>query len=116
MKRPFSDLVRVGDTHYVSGQIGLEPQTMRPPPDARSEVTLLMNGLRRLLAAHDLAMNDLVQVTIYTPDVSLFDLFNEIYVSYFEGRLPARAFLGSGPLLFGARFELTAIAVRTPGR
>jgi 2-iminobutanoate/2-iminopropanoate deaminase len=31
-------------------------------------------------------------------------------LSYFTGPLPARAFIGSGPLLFGARFELTAIA------
>jgi 2-iminobutanoate/2-iminopropanoate deaminase len=46
-------------------------------------------------------MNDLVQVQIYTPDVSLFDKFNRVYVTYFAGDLPARAFLGSGKLLLG---------------
>jgi 2-iminobutanoate/2-iminopropanoate deaminase len=57
-------------------------------------------------------MSDLVQVQIFTPDVSLFDTFNRVYRTYFEGDLPARAFLGSGPLLFGARFEIVAVAAR----
>ena len=109
---PFSDAVRAGDTYYVAGRIDLDEGTMRLPSDARAEAVLVMDGLRGVLERCGLAMSDLVQVTIYTPDTSLYDLFNEVYVSYFEGPLPARAFLGSGPLLFGARFEVTAIAVR----
>ena len=58
-----------------------------------------------------MTMNDLVMVTIFAPDVAHFASFNAVYVQYFEGPLPARAFIGSGPLLFGCRFELTAIAV-----
>lgn len=114
-KLPFSDVVRVGNTYYVAGRIGLDPQTNLPPPDPQDEARVLMDGLREVLGRCGLAMGNLVQVTIYTPDTSLFANFNAIYVSYFDGPLPARAFLGSGPLLFGARFELTAIAVK-PGR
>lgn len=110
MNKPFSEVVQAGNTYYISGRIGLDPATNSPPPDVREEIRLLMDGLRDLLGRRNLSMNDLVQVTIYTPDVSLFETFNEIYVTYFDSRLPARAFLGSGPLLFGARFELTAIA------
>jgi len=108
---PFSDVVRAGETYYVAGRIGLDPQTNLPPQAAADEARLVMDGLRGVLARCGLSMMNLVQVTIYTPDVSLFADFNEIYVSYFDGPLPARAFLGSGPLLFGARFELTAVAV-----
>lgn len=110
---PFSDVVRTGDTYYVAGRIGLDPVTNLPPADVRAEARALMDGLRGVLRGCALAMGDLVQVTIYTPDVSFFAMFNEIYVSYFDGPLPARAFLGSGPLLFGARFELTAIAFKS---
>lgn len=109
---PFSDIVRAGDTYYISGRIGLDEETGQPPSEAGDEARVLLDGLRDVLAKAGLSMADLVQVTIYTPDVSLFSLFNEIYTTYFSGPLPARAFLGSGPLLFGARFELTAIAVR----
>jgi 2-iminobutanoate/2-iminopropanoate deaminase len=51
-------------------------------------------------------------VQVFCSDVSLFDTWNKVYPTYFGKDLPARAFLGSGPLLFGARFEMQGIAVR----
>jgi 2-iminobutanoate/2-iminopropanoate deaminase len=59
-----------------------------------------------------MTMNDLVWVQIFSPDVSLWDRFNAAYVKRFAGDLPARAFLGSGTLLRGGRFEMMGIAVR----
>ena len=58
-----------------------------------------------------MSMDDLVSVQVYCSDVSLFDTFNGVYRGYFHGNYPARAFLGSGKLLFGARFEVLGIAV-----
>jgi 2-iminobutanoate/2-iminopropanoate deaminase len=109
---PFSDAVQVGNTLYVSGRIGFQPGTMAVPEDPSEEVRNLMDGLRAVLDQAGWKMNDVVQVQVYTPDVSLFDTFNRVYVTYFESDLPARAFLGSGKLLMGARFELVAIAAR----
>jgi 2-iminobutanoate/2-iminopropanoate deaminase len=111
--KPFSDAVRAGETLYVSGRIGLDPQTAKPPALAADEARLLMNDLRAVLAQAGMAMSDLVMVTIFASRISDFAAFNEVYLAYFDGPLPARAFVGSGPLLFGARFELTAIAVRS---
>ena len=59
-----------------------------------------------------MTMDDLVWVQVYSPDLSLWERFNTEYVKRFSRELPARAFIGSGPLLLGARFEMTAIAVR----
>jgi 2-iminobutanoate/2-iminopropanoate deaminase len=108
---PFSDAVRAGDTLYVSGRLGLDPVTRRPPPDVAGETRCLMDDLQRVLTAAQMTIDDVVMVTIFAPDIALFGAFNAVYVDYFSGPLPARAFIGSGPLLFGARFELTAIAV-----
>lgn len=108
---PFSDAVRAGGTLYVSGRLGLDPQTRRPPDDVAYEARLLMDDLRHVLQAAGMTTAELVMVTIFAPDVAHFAAFNAVYVTYFDGPLPARAFIGSGPLLFGARFELTAIAV-----
>jgi reactive intermediate/imine deaminase len=107
---PFSDAVVVGDTVYLSGRIGLDPATGKPPADAEQEARLMLDGFKAVLAAEGLGMDDLVQVQIFCSDVSLFDRFNAIYRTYFTGELPARAFLGSGPLLFGAKFEIIGIA------
>ena len=109
---PFSDAVLVGDTMYLAGRIGLDPKTGKLPADADQEARLLLDGYRAVLAEAGMTMDDLVSVTISCPDLSLYGKFNAVYRSYFTKDFPARAFVGSGPLLFGARFEMQAIAVK----
>jgi len=109
---PFSMGVFAGDAFYLSGHIGLDPQTTKVPADAEQEARLVLNSFRETLARAGLRMDDLVFVQVFCSDVSLFEKFNAIYRSYFSGEFPARAFLGSGPLLFGARFEIQGIAVK----
>ncbi|HEX8490390.1 MAG TPA: Rid family hydrolase [Chthoniobacterales bacterium] len=109
---PFSDGVLVGDTLYLAGKIGVDPETGRAPDDVEKEIRLLLDGMKTTLAATDMTMDDLVSVQIFCPDLSLYDKFNEIYRTYFTKVFPARAFIGSGPLLRGGRFEAQGIAVR----
>jgi reactive intermediate/imine deaminase len=109
---PFSDAVQVGDTLYLSGRIGFDPATGKPAAKAEDEARFVLDGIRQVLAQAGMSMNDLVAVQVFCPDVSLFETFNGVYRQFFRGELPARAFLGSGPLLFGARFEVQGIAVR----
>ena len=110
---PFSDAILVDDkTLYLSGRIGVIPGTMQIPTNLDEEITNLMQDLRNTLALADMTLDDLVQLQIFCPDVSLWQHFNAIYRTFFTGPLPARAFLGSGPLLFGAHFELIGIAVK----
>lgn len=109
---PFSDAVLVGNTLYLSGNGGIDEETMTVPDDPKDEATLLMENFKRVLAEADMTFDDLVYVTIYCSDLSLYSDFNEVYRSYFSGDFPARAFIGSAPLLFGMRFEMQAIAVK----
>jgi len=110
---PFSDAVLVdGKTLYLSGRIGLIPGTTTVPENAEEEAHLVMQEIQRVLAMAGMTMDDLVSLQIFASDVSLWERFNAVYRTYFTGRLPARAFLGSGTLLFGARFELQGIAVK----
>jgi 2-iminobutanoate/2-iminopropanoate deaminase len=111
-KMPFSQGVLVGNTLYLSGHIGLAPDTKRVPTDTPTEVHYLMKDVRSVLKEAGMTMDDLVYVQVFCPDVSLWECFNEIYSTYFKGDLPARAFVGSGKLLFDAHFELQAIAVK----
>src|ERR1700720_4991147 len=107
---PFSDAVWHGNTLYLSGHIGLDPKTGRPPTNADEEARLVMDGFKRTLEGAGLTMDDLLSVQIFCSDVSLFEAFNVVYRTYFKGEFPARAFLGSGRLLFDARFEVQGIA------
>ena len=109
---PYSDAVMVGDTLYLSGRIGIDPKTGQAPADIDEELKLLFDGFEEVLAKAEMTMNDLVWVQIYSPDVSLWETFNAAYLKRFSSDLPARAFLGSGPLLLGGRFEMLGVAVK----
>lgn len=110
---PFSDAVWAGDTLYISGHIGLDPQTGKPPATATEEARLVLDAFKKTLEAAGLQMSNLVLLQIFCSDVSLFGEFNAVYRTYFKNdEFPARAFLGSGKLLFDARFEVQGIAAR----
>ena len=109
---PFSDGVLVGDTFYLAGRIGIDPVTGRAPADVDAEIKLLLDGVQAVLGGAGMSMDDLVSVQIFSPDLSLWETFNAAYVKRFSRELPARAFIGSGPLLLSGRFEIMGIAVR----
>ena len=109
---PFSDAVLAGNTLYVAGRLGLDPDTDRPPATAEQEARNVLDGIQSVLAQADMTMDDLVSVQVFCSDVSLYGAFNRAYSTYFNDAPPARAFLGSGTLLFGARFEVMGIAVK----
>lgn len=109
---PFSDAVISGDSIYIAGRIGFKPGTTEVPKDPAEEARFMLDGVRSVLSEAGSGMNDLVYVQIFCSDVSLFDTFNQVYRQYFSGDMPARAFIGSGPLLFGARFEFIGIAAK----
>ena len=88
---PFSDAVLVGDTLYIAGRIG---------------------QFKAVLAEAGMTMDDLVTVQVFCSDVSLFDKWNGVYRTYFKKDFPARAFIGSGHLLFDAHFEMQGTAVK----
>jgi len=109
---PYSDAVLVGDTLYLAGDIGIDPKTGLLPPKIEDEVRIVMESMKTRLEMVGMSMDDLVMVEVHCPDLSLYGQFNDVYRTYFDKHFPARAFLGSGPLLLGGHFEVTGIAVR----
>ncbi len=112
VQAPFSDAVLVGNTLYIAGRIGVDPKTGRPPDDVEQEIRILLDGFKSVLAETGMTMDDLVFVQVFCPDLSLYAKFNDSYKTYFGKDYPARAFIGSGPLLRGGHFEMNGIAVK----
>ena len=102
---PFSGAVVAGNTAYLSGVLGTGDT-------AEAAATTGLNSLQTTLQASGMTMDDLVSVQIFCPDVANYDAFNKVYRTYFKQEYPARAFIGSGPLLNGAKFEIQGIAVK----
>lgn len=109
---PFSDAVLVGNTLYLAGRIGIDPATGKVPADVDAEIKLLFDGFESVLHQAGMTMDDLVQVQIFSPALNLLQHFSDAYVRRFSRELPARAYIGSGPLLFNGRFEMMGIAVK----
>jgi len=109
---PFSDGVLVGDTLYLSGRLGIDPATGKAPTEVEKEIQLLFDGFEAVLAQAGMSMNDLVSVQIFSPRLDLWEKFNSAYVQRFSAEFPARAYIGSGPLLLEGRFEMMGVAVK----
>ncbi len=110
--RPFTHTIVAGDTVYIAGSLGRNTEG-QIPEDPMEEVRFMMDSMKAKLELADATMSDLVSVQVFCSDISLYGAFNEVYASYFEkGEYPVRAFIGSGELLAGARFEINGIAYK----
>jgi len=112
VQAPYSDGILAANTLYLSGRIGLDPKTGKPPAEIDDEIKLMLDSMKGTLTQAGMTMDDIVYVQVFCTDLTLFEKFNPIYKSYFSKDLPARAFIGAGSLLRGGHFELQAIAVR----
>lgn len=111
-KLPFSSAVLVGDTLYIAGTTGVDPAN-KTPLTAEQEARLVMNQVKQVVQQAGMTMDDIVSMQVFCTDLANYDTFNRVYASYFHGDYPARAFIGASNLLFGARYEVMGIAVRS---
>jgi 2-iminobutanoate/2-iminopropanoate deaminase len=111
-KPPFSPSVRVGDTLYMSGQIGQVPQGMDPHKEGfDAAVKHAMDSIGKILATNKLDFGNVVKCTVMLGDMADWPRFNAAYLPYFEGkRLPARSAFGANGLALGAPLEVECIA------
>ena len=111
-KLPFSSGVIVGDTLYIAGTTGVDPST-KAPVTAEEEARLVMNQVKQVVEQAGMTTDDIVSLQVFCTDLANYDTFNSVYKTYFHGDYPARAFVGVSKLLFGARYEVMGIAVRS---
>jgi reactive intermediate/imine deaminase len=108
---PFSEAVRVGDTLYLSGQVGIAPGTLKLVPGGlKAEARQTLENIRATLAAQGLTMRNVVKCTVMLADIADWASFNEVYSQYFSAPYPARSALGANGLALGARVEVECIA------
>jgi 2-iminobutanoate/2-iminopropanoate deaminase len=112
---PFSAAVRVGDVLYLSGQIGIAADGALPR-DFNDQARQTMSNIGAILKQEALGFDDVFRCTVMLADMSRWEDFNKIYVTYFKAdRLPARSALGANGLARGALLEVECLArVRPP--
>jgi reactive intermediate/imine deaminase len=107
---PYSQALRVGDTVYLSGQIGLDPQTMALADGGiEAQAHRVFRNLEAVAKAAGLGFEHAVRMTIYLTDLADFPKVNEIQTQYLREPYPARATVGVSQLPRGARVEIDLI-------
>ena len=109
----YSQAIRAGDTVYLSGQIPLDPESMKLVSGTREQVHQVFRNLRAVANAAGGDFGDIVKLNIYLTDLADFPLVNEVMAEYFDEPYPARAAVGVASLPKGARVEMEGILVKS---
>jgi 2-iminobutanoate/2-iminopropanoate deaminase len=110
---PYSQAIATGEFIFLSGQIGLVPETgLLIEGSVADETRRVLDNLRAVLAAAGLGLQHVVRTTVYVVDLTDFAVMNQTYAEFFDVPFPARATVQVAALPRGARIEIDAIAAR----
>lgn len=110
---PYSQGITSGAWLFVSGQLGLDPQTGEMAgADFESQARQALENLKQIVLAGNCEINDITAVDVFLTDMQKFAEFNAIYTEYFAEHRPARAVVAVRDLPKGAQVEIKCIACR----
>ncbi|MDD2775273.1 MAG: RidA family protein [Gallionella sp.] len=107
----YSQAVKVGDTVYLSGQIGLDPASMQMVEGIEPQIHRVFQNLRAVTVAAGGSLADVVKLNIFLTDLGNFAKVNEIMAEYFAQPYPARAAVGVASLPRAALVEADGVMV-----
>lgn len=105
----YSQAVRVGDTVYMSGQIGLDPASMQMVDGIEAQIVRVFDNLKAVAEAAGGSLADVVKLNVFLTDLGNFAKVNETMARYFSEPFPARAAVGVKELPRGALVEADAV-------
>ncbi|MBP6124476.1 MAG: Rid family detoxifying hydrolase [Phycisphaerae bacterium] len=108
---PYSQAIQVGQTLYLSGQLGIEPSSGKlAEGGAAAQARQALLNIQALVSAAGFSMQEIVQVQIFLADMNDFTAVNEVYRTFFQEPFPARAAVQVSGLPSGGRIEILAVA------
>ncbi|MFZ5618606.1 MAG: Rid family detoxifying hydrolase [Pseudomonadota bacterium] len=108
---PFSPAVHAGKALYLSGQVGVDPESgALVRGGVRAEVEQIFRNIAVVLAAAGKDVGDVVKANVYLAHMDDYAAMNDAYSRAFEKPYPARTCVGVAALPLGARVEIEVIA------
>tara|TARA_B100000768_G_C11281373_1_gene378840 strand:+ start:835 stop:1215 length:381 start_codon:yes stop_codon:yes gene_type:complete len=108
---PYSQAIRKGNLVFLSGQIPLDPNTMKLVDGIEAQIKQVFENLNQVIKAAGANFDDVTKLNIYLTDLSHFTLVNEIMRTYFTEPFPARAAIGVASLPKGSLVEADGFLV-----
>lgn len=107
----YSQAVKIGNTVYLSGQIGLDPASMQLVDGIDAQIVQVFENLKAVIEESGATLQDIAKLNIFLTDLAHFGLVNEMMARYFTQPYPARAAIGVASLPRGALVEMDGIVV-----
>jgi enamine deaminase RidA (YjgF/YER057c/UK114 family) len=113
----YAPAIRVGDTIYVSGQIGRD-KDMKIVEGTEAQIVQAFENLKLVLSAAGASMEDIVDLTTFHTDMRDLSTFMQVKDRYLTRDFPAWTAIGAASLggVSGLVIEIKAVAVRSVAR
>ncbi|XP_077547069.1 2-iminobutanoate/2-iminopropanoate deaminase-like isoform X1 [Haemaphysalis longicornis] len=108
---PYSHAVRVGNTVYVSGQVGSQPGTGKFEAGIAAQTRQTLVNVGNILQAAGMSLSNVVKCTVYLASMDDYKEMNRVYAEFFQKDPPARAAFQVAKLPENSLVEIDAIAV-----
>ena len=107
----YSQAIKKRNLIFLSGQIGLDPHTMKLVDGIELQIHQVFKNLLAVIKSAKADKADIVKLNIYLTDLKHFSLVNQIMEEYFEAPYPARAAVGVAQLPKDALIEADGFLV-----
>ncbi|MBT3561298.1 MAG: RidA family protein [Flavobacteriaceae bacterium] len=109
---PYNQAILIDGTLYLSGQIALDPKSMKMDNSSiESETIRVLNNIEAVLKEANYDYSDIIKTTIFLTNMEDFNVVNEIYGKRFEKEFaPARETVEVSGLPKNAKIEISVIA------
>jgi reactive intermediate/imine deaminase len=108
----YSQAIEAGNTIYLSGQIPLDPKTMKLVEGNENQIRQVFKNIQAVCKSSEVSLNEIVKLNVYLSDLSVFSLVNEIMKELFSEPYPARAAIQVAKLPLDSLIEVEGIIVR----
>ncbi|WIK67626.1 RidA family protein [Globicatella sanguinis] len=111
---PYSQGIQTGNLFFLSGQLGLNPETGKMVEGGIEKQThQVFKNIQAVLESEGLTLNNVVKVLVLLADINDFAAVNTIYGEYFNEPYPARSAFQVAALPLGGQIEIEVIAERS---
>ena len=110
---PYSQAIESGNMIYLSGQIPLDPETMKLVEGEENQIRQVFSNISAICEEAKCSLNNIVKLNVSLQDLSMFSLVNEVMSEIFAEPYPARAALQVARLPLDSLIEVEAIIVKS---
>ena len=108
----YSQGIETENLIFTSGQIPLTAEGELIKDDFESEVIQVINNLKSVLEHGGSSLSNIVKITVFLTDLSLFPRLNKVFEGFFQEHPPARSAVEVSALPMQVRVEMEAIALK----